>query len=88
MRTHLRGVGCFDFAHGRPPLTRHEWLLFEEKMRELIAADLAADPAMCEPDLKPKPTAHITRVIDQGPTLARWNDQSRTWTMETVKVEA
>lgn len=60
--------------------------LFTTSRRDAaIAQDIADDPAMCEP-LISKPTARITRVIDDGETMADWDDESRTWTMETVAV--
>lgn len=59
----------------------------ERRIHEQIAADLAAYPGMCEPEID-MPTMRITLVIDQGRTLASTNDPKRTRTMETVVIFA
>lgn len=56
------------------------------RARERIAREMENAPEMCEVRLG-LPTARVTRVIDQGPTLCEWNDEGRTWEMETVKIE-
>lgn len=48
--------------------------------------DKTITPEMCAP--RPgTPTAHITRAIYQGQTLMEWDDEKRTWTMPTTRVE-
>lgn len=48
-----------------------------------FAQDFEDYPEMCKPALS-VPTQHITQVIDQGDTLAGWDDWQATRTMETV----
>lgn len=55
---------------------------YEQRVHNLISADLDADPAMCAPCLG-LATAHLTRVIDRR-ELFVWDDERRTWTMPTV----
>jgi hypothetical protein len=65
----------------------------ERRIHEMIADDLATDPTICSPILG-LPTAHITRIIDQGETVAvpcRWwqyedtiEDRARTSLIETA----
>lgn len=56
--------------------------LLIERHRAGIEEDMEKHPEMCAP-LMTKPTAHVTRIIDQGETLVAWNDEKRTWTMPT-----
>lgn len=57
-----------------PPIWR------EQRIHDLIGADVASDPGMCEPKLG-RPTAHLTRIIYQDETMV---DMQETRTMETI----
>jgi len=52
-----------------------------------IRDEVAAHPEMCDPDVKPKWTAHITRIlIDQEETLAEAHFQW--WSGDTIQTVA
>lgn len=65
-----------------PPMSAY---LLIERHRAGIDEEMAAHPEMCEPLLS-KPTRHITRSIWQDATMPVWDDEARTWTMETAVV--
>ena len=62
--------------------------LMLERHRAGIDEDMETYPEMCAP-AGAKPTAHVTRVIDQGTTVPVpvWDDERRTFTMETARIE-
>ena len=61
--------------------------LVGETERARIAQDIVDDPEMCLPLLGRQTRHNITRVIDQDETLAWWQDERRTRTMETAIIE-
>lgn len=41
------------------------WLFTSSRQREAFAQDFEDDPMMCDPYMGPRPTARITRIIDE-----------------------
>ena len=69
------------------PLSPYTAMIAEEwRRRTVFDADMEEDPTMCLPRLG-RDTAHITRIIDQGATMPVWDDERRTFTMETARIK-
>lgn len=75
--------------HRRKPeylYQRVSWYDFAGQMRRLIGLDIAANPAMCAPDVKTRLTAHITRIIAQ-PTRPMPSFDAAFYQDETARVD-